>query len=278
MEKRKMKPSAFWRKYIRLIIGGSVIVGIILVAIFAPYIATHDPREGNIYDMNQFPSEEHLCGTDLYGRDIFSRIIYGTRSSLIISFVVVTLRSGIGIPLGLIIGYYRRADKIVMRILESISALPTLVLCLALITIMGDGVDKLIFAMVATSVPSSARFVRSMVLSLKEKEFVECAKASGASDFRIMFKYILPQCTSTLILSYCNSLGSTILTQAGLAFLGVGLDPQMPNWGSIINEGRDLVMVQPHQCGFAGLAIMITVLAFSVFGDGLRDILDPKLR
>ena len=278
MEKRKMKPGAFWRRYLRVILAGTVLVGIFLVAIFAPYIATHDPQAGNIYDMNLLPSKEHLCGTDLFGRDIFSRIIYGTRSTLIVSFIVNVFTVSIGTCLGLLVGYFKWADRVVMRILESISSLPTFVLCLTLVTVLGDGVDKLLIALIATSVPGVARSVRSQVLSLKEKEFVECAKASGASNARIMFKYVLPQCSSLLIIRFASGLGSTILTQAGLAFLGIGLDPQMPNWGSIINEGKNLVMVQPHQCGFAGIAIMITVLAFSIMGDGLRDILDPKLR
>lgn len=278
MEKRKMKPSAFWKRYIRIIAAGIVLICIFLIAIFAPYIATHDPNAGNIYDMNQLPSEEHIMGTDLFGRDIYSRIIYGSRQSLLISFAVNIFSIVIGTVFGLIVGYYKWADKIIMRILEAISALPDIVLCLTLITVLGGGVDKLLICLIASNVPGIARLVRSQVLSLKEKEHVECAKASGATNARIMFKYILPLCASPLIIRFTNGLGGTILTQAGLAFLGVGLDPTTSNWGGIINEGKDLIMTQPHQCGFAGLAIMITVLAFSIFGDGLRDILDPKLR
>ena len=278
MEKRKMKPGAFIRRYIRVMVAGAVLACIFFIAIFAPMVATHDPHEADIYKMNQLPSEEHIMGTDMFGRDIFSRIVYGSRVSLAISITVNILAIVIGTCLGLIVGYYKWADKIIMRILEGINALPTIVFAITLVTVLGDGLDKLIICLTIVNLPGIARLVRSQVLSIKEKEFVECAKASGAPSMRIMFKYILPQCFSPLIIRFTNGLGSTILTQASLSFLGVGLDPRTPNWGGVINEGKNLVMVQPHQCAYAGLAIMITVLAFSILGDGVRDILDPKLR
>ena len=278
MEKKKMKPGAFFKRYIRVMAAGAVLVCIFLVAIFAPAVATHDPHEADIYKMNQLPSEEHIMGTDMFGRDIFSRIIYGSRVSLLISITVNVLAIVIGTSLGLLVGYYRWADQIIMRILEGINALPTIVFAITLVTVLGDGLDKLIICLTVVNLPSIARLVRSQVLSIREKEFVECAKASGASNLRIMFKYILPLCSSPLIIRFTSGLGSTILTQASLSFLGVGLDPRTPNWGGVINEGKNLVMVQPHQCAYAGLAIMITVLAFSILGDGVRDILDPKLR
>jgi len=278
MEKRKMKTSAFIRRYIRVIAAGVVLVLIALVAIFAPQIATHDPYEVNIRGMNQLPSPEHYFGTDCYGRDIFSRVVYGTRVSLIISLSVTTLSIFIGTCLGLLVGYYKWADRIIMRLLEGWSAMPGILLSITIITVLGNGVDKLIFAMVVTRLTGIARLVRQQVLSIKEKEFVECATASGASSVRIMFKYILPQCTSPLIIRFTSGLGGAILGQAGLAFLGVGMDPRVPSWGGVINEGRALIMIHPYQCLYAGLAIMITTLAFSILGDGLRDILDPKLR
>ena len=278
MEKRRMLPGAFVKRYLRVMLAGTVLACIFLIAIFAPLIATHDPDASDIYKMNLMPNEEHIMGTDCYGRDIFSRIIYGSRVSLLISITVNVLAIAVGTCLGLLVGYYRWADMVIMRILEGINALPTMLLAITLITVLGDGVDKLIICLTVVNLPGIARLVRAQVLSIKEKEHIECAKASGAANIRIMFKYVLPLCTSPLIIRFTSGLGTTILTQASLSFLGVGLDPRTPNWGGVINEGRAMVMVQPHQCGYAGLAIMITVLAFSILGDGVRDILDPKLR
>ena len=273
-----MTPKAFLKRYLRVMVSGAVLLFILGVAIFAPMIATHDPYESNIYNMNKLPSAEHYFGTDCFGRDIFSRVVYGSRVSLSITLTVTTLSIIIGTCLGLICGYYKWADRILMRLLEGFNALPGILLSITLITILGNGVDKLIIAMVIVRLPSIARLVRQQVLSLKEKEFVECARACGASDTRIIFKHILPQCTSPLIIRFTSGLGGAILSQASLAFLGVGMDPRIPNWGGIINEGRAMVMAMPYQCAYAGVAIMITTLAFSIMGDGVRDILDPKLR
>ena len=278
MEKRKMKTGAFIRRYLRVMVAGTVLVLILLVALFAPLIATHDPGAIDMYNINQRPGGEHLFGTDMYGRDIFSRVIYGTRVSLGISIAVTTLAILIGTCLGLLVGYYKWADRIIMRFLEGFSAMPGILLCITIITVMGSGIDKLIFAMVIVRLTGITRLVRQQVLSIKEKEHVECAKASGASSARIMFKYILPLCSSPLIIRFTSGLGGAILSQASLAFLGVGIDPRVPSWGGIINEGRAMVMAFPYQCLFPGLAIMITTLAFSIFGDGIRDILDPRLR
>ena len=276
--KKKMTPKAFLKRYLRVMVSGAVLLFILGVAIFAPMIATHDPYESNIYNMNKLPSAEHYFGTDCFGRDIFSRVVYRSRVSLSITLTVTTLSIIIGTVLGLICGYYKWADRILMRLLEGFNALPGILLSITLITILGNGVDKLIIAMVIVRLPSIARLVRQQVLSLKEKEFVECARACGASETRIIFKHILPQCTSPLIIRFTSGLGGAILSQASLAFLGVGMDPRIPNWGGIINEGRAMVMAMPYQCAYAGVAIMITTLAFSIMGDGVRDILDPKLR
>jgi peptide/nickel transport system permease protein len=261
--KKKMTPKAFLKRYLRVMVSGAVLLFILGVAIFAPLIATHDPYESNIYNMNKLASAEHYFGTDCFGRDTFSRVVYGSRVSLSITLTVTTLSIIIGTVLGLICGYYKWADRILMRLLEGFNALPGILLSITLITILGNGVDKLIIAMVIVRLPSIARLVRQQVLSLKEKEFVECARACGASDTRIIFKHILPQCTSPLIIRFTSGLGGAILSQASLAFLGVGMDPRIPNWGGIINEGRAMVMAMPYQCAYAGVAIMITTLAFS---------------
>ena len=278
METRKMKKGAFIRRYLRVMVSGFVLICVLLVAVFSPLIITHDPNAIDLYNMNQRPGGEHIFGTDRFGRDIFSRVIAGTGVSVGISVAVTGLSIIIGTILGLIVGFYKWADQVIMRFLEGWSAMPGLLLTITIITVLGNGIDKMIFAMVAVRLTGITRLVRQQVLSIKEKEFVECAKASGASNLRIMFKYILPQCLSPLIIRFTSGLSGAILSQAALAFLGVGMDPRTPNWGGIINEGRSMVMAYPYQCLFPGLAIMITTLAFSIFGDGIRDILDPRLR
>ena len=278
MEKRRLKPLAFIKRYLRILVAGTVLLFIFGVAIFAPYIATHDPMQNNTYIKNQLPDDEYILGTDYLGRDLFSRIVYGTRSSLMISISVNFLAIIIGTVLGLLCGYYRKVDQILMRVLEAINALPTILLAIVMVTVLGQGVDKLIMTLVVVNLPGIARLVRSQVLSIKEQEHVECARASGASNLRIIFKYILPLCTSPLIIRFTGGLSGTILTQASLSFLGVGIDPRQPNWGAIINDGREMLFSRPGQCAYPGFAIIITVLAFSILGDGVRDALDPKLR
>jgi len=184
MEKRKLKPGAFIKRYLRILVAGFVLLIIFGIAIFAPLIATHDPMSINVYEQNKLPNENHILGTDYLGRDIFSRIIYGARTSLLISISVNALAIIIGAILGLLCGYFRKVDQILMRVLEALNALPTILLAIVMATVLGAGVDKLIFTLVIVNLPSIARLVRSQVLSIKEQEFVECAKASGASDLR----------------------------------------------------------------------------------------------
>lgn len=278
MEKRRLKPAAFIKRYLRILVAGTILLIIFGIAIFAPLIATHDPMDVNPYERNKLPDDNNLLGTDYLGRDIFSRIIYGSRTSLIISISVQALAVIIGTVLGLLCGYFRKVDMILMRVLEALNALPTILLAIVMATVLGPGVDKLIFTLVIVNLPGIARLVRSQVLSIKEQEHVECARASGASDARIIFKYILPMCTSPLIIRFTGGLAGNILTQASLSFLGVGIDPRLPNWGGIINDGKQMIFSQPGQCAYPGFAIIITVLAFSILGDGVRDALDPKLR
>lgn len=278
MQSKKIKFIFFMKRYGRIIIAGTVLLIIVFIALFAPLIATHDPNKVDIYEAKTIPNEEHLMGTDSYGRDVFSRVIYGSRISLIISISVNILAITIGVIIGLLSGYFSFFDKILMRIMEAINAMPMLLLAIVLVTVLGPGTGKLITCLTIVNLPGIARLVRSQVISIKEQEHVEGARASGASSFRIIFKYILPLCLSPLIIRFANGLSSTILTQASLSFLGVGLDSRIPSWGGIIGEGRTFVMVYPHMCTYAGFAIVITVLAFSILGDGVRDVLDPKLR
>ena len=274
----KMTLSAFLRKYGRILLGGGVLAAIILISIAAPLITTYDPNALNPLDQNQFPSSVHFMGTDRFGRDIFSRVLYGARISLLVGVLVAVVSTAGGIVLGLLMGYYKTLDKIVMRVLEGVSAFPEMLLALTLACIFGNGVDKVITALAIVGTPSVARIVRSQVLSIKESEHVESARAMGATDARIMFKYILPLCVSPLLIRFTTTMASAILTEASLSFLGVGVDPNVPTWGGILSVAKDFVITHPYMAIYPGLAIVVTVLSISILGDGLRDLLDPKMK
>ena len=278
VKKDRIRTGVFLRRYGRIIVGAAVLLALVLAALCAPLIATHDPAKIDAYNVKQYPSREHLMGTDQYGRDIFSRVVYGTRISLLVGVAVAFFSALFGVILGLLMGYYRRVDAVVMRILEGISAFPSMLLAMTLAAVLGSGVDKVIAAITIVSVPDVAKIVRSQVLSIRESEHVVSARAIGAHDGRIVFRYILPLCMSPLIIRVTSSMASAILTEASLSFLGVGVSPAVPTWGSVLSEARTLVIAYPFMAIYPGLAIIITVLSISILGDGLRDVLDPKLK
>ena len=273
-----MKPSVFLRKYGRILLGGGVLALILLATLAAPLITPYQPTAVSPAEGMQFPSAVHWMGTDRFGRDIFSWVLYGARISLLVGVAVAAVSTAAGIVLGLLMGYYRAVDRIVMRILEGLSAFPDMLLALTLACIFGNGVDKVILALSIVGTPSVARIARSQVLSIKESEHVESARAMGATDLRIMFRYILPLCVSPLIIRFTTTMASAILTEASLSFLGVGVDPTMPTWGAILSTPKDFVITHPYMAIYPGLAIVITVLSISILGDGLRDLLDPKMK
>ena len=223
------------------------------------------------------PSAAHLCGTDEFGRDVFSRIIYGARISLSISLSVLVLVGIFGTVLGMLAGFYHTADTVIMRFMDGLMAFPTVILALVILTVLGSGIPNLVLALSITQLPRMVRTVRTTVISAKQLEHVEAARAMGASDARIMFRYILPLCVSPMIVRLTLIMALTVLNEASLTFLGVGLSPDIPSWGTILSEARQHIYTSPYLIFLPGLAILWSVMSLNLLGDGLRDVLDPKL-
>ncbi len=260
-------------------IGLIIILFLIFVAIFAPFLASHHPYEQNLEKALLAPCLEYPFGTDDLGRCIFSRIIFGTRTSLQIGIIVTSITACIGIIMGLIAGYYGGlADEIIMRLVDIFLAFPGLVLALTIAGLMGPGLFNVMFALSLVGWMGYTRVVRGSVLAVKEKEFVETAKSLGANNLYILIHHILPNVIAPVIVMATLGIGHTILAAAGLSFLGLGAQPPIPVWGAMLNNGKAFMRTAPHLTIFPGLAIMITVLAFNFLGDGLRDLLDPRLK
>jgi peptide/nickel transport system permease protein len=267
------------KKHRLALIGAAIILTLFFVAVFAPFIAPHDPIEQNLENRLLPPSTEHPFGTDNLGRCILSRLIYGTQVSLQIGIMVVGITSIVGVMLGAIAGYRGGIiDEIIMRIVDVLLAFPGIILALVIAGILGPSLFNVMLALAVIGWTSYARVVRGSVLSVKEKEFIEAAKAIGASDVRIMFRHILPNVMAPVIVMATLGMAHVILAAAALSFLGLGAQPPTPEWGSMLSAGRAFMRTAPHLTIFPGLAIMITVLAFNFLGDGLRDTFDPRLK
>ena len=259
-------------------IGLGVILVIVLAAILAPLIAPYNPVQASLSEIIQGPSGRHLLGTDELGRDILSRIIYGSRISLTLGIVSVGIGLLGGIPLGTIGAYSGGwADLIIMRVVDVLLAFPAILLAIVVVSILGPGIYNAMIAVGVSQLPIYARLVRGVVLSIKEKEFVEAARAVGASDLRIISRHVLPNSLAPIIVQATLNIASAILSAAALGFLGLGAQPPTPEWGTMLSKGRLYLRVAPHVTTFPGLAIVITVLGFNLFGDGLRDALDPRM-
>lgn len=277
--KKKRRPlKAFLRRYGRVLIGGFFVSIVVIMAVFAPLIATHNPYAVDMTLAKTAPCKEFLFGTDIYGRDIFSRIVYGARITLIVAIGVQVLVIAIGTTIGLLCGYYKRFDGIFSRIMEGLAAMPQILLALAIATILGEGTFNVIFAIVICALPSLVRVIRSQVLSLREKEFVESEKAMGASDSRTIFLHILPHCSNYLLIRCATGISTTISSMSTLSYLGVGMDPTIPSWGAILADGNGMLFLYPYMCLYPGLVISLTIFGFTMLGEGLRDVLDPKYR
>ena len=260
------------------IIGIVVLAVIILAAIFAPILTKYDYYSQNLSESFLKPSKAHLMGTDKFGRDIFTRILYGARVSLKIGFISMAISTVSGIVIGLICGFYGGAlDNILMRIMDIMLSIPGLVLAIAIAASLGGGMKSLIIAVFVSSIPGYARIVRGQVMSVKGKEFVEASRVLGASNTSLMFKEILPNCLAPVIVQMTLGVGYAILSAASLSFIGMGIEPPMPEWGQMLSEGREFIRDYPHITMFPGISIALTILALNIVGDGLRDALDPKL-
>ena len=262
--------------------GLAIILSLILTAVFAPYIAPY-PDQGrglsNIKERLAPPSAVHWLGTDNLGRDVLSRIIFGARVSLQASVFVVFIVVMIGVPLGLVAGYFGgKVDALIMRFADMILAFPSLLLAIAIVASLGHNLFNALIAISVPWWPWYTRLMRSQVVSLKEMQFVESARAVGVSRWRIMFRHILPNCLSPIIVQATIDMGYIILALAGLGFLGLGTQPPAPDWGVMVSDGREFFMKQWWISTYSGAAIFLTVLAFNLLGDGIREALDPKIR
>lgn len=261
------------------LIGFLIVAGLVVIAVIGPFISPYDPIEIDVNNPLLPPSSEHWFGTDTAGRDVLSRVLYGTRISLRIGVLAVGTIMLVGVPLGLVAGTIGgRVDSVIMRVADVFLAFPTLVLALAIATALGGGMENVIVAVAIAGWPWYARLVRSVVLSVRRDGYVEAALVSGASWPRIVRRHIFPNSFGPVIVQASQDMGYTILLAASLGFIGVGVKIPTPEWGAMINDGRSVFMDQWWVAGFPGLAIIVTVLAFSLLGDGVRDILDPKLR
>ncbi len=260
------------------LVGLVIFTIVVLTAITAPWLATHDPIIGDFLDLNASPSAKNWLGTDSLGRDIWSRIVFGARNAMLVALITIPAQMVLGIILGGLPGYYGgKLDNLVMRFNDAAMSFPGLILFLALIAVFGAGLWQVILALTIGWTPSLIRMIRGLVLAEREQDYVKSAKLIGEHDFRIIFRQIIPNVSSPLIVLATIRTGGTILAFAGLTYLGLGPPPPAPSWGLMLNEAQDLMETAPLVAIWPGLAIFITVLAVNLMGDGLRDILDPRL-
>jgi peptide/nickel transport system permease protein len=263
----------------RAVVGGIVLFVIIFLAIFAPYVTPYDPVKQNIRNRLQGPSREHIFGTDQFGRDTYTRVVYGARLSLRVGFSSILIAIVVGCLLGLVAGFYGGLlDNIIMRFVDILMALPGFLLALAIVAALGPGLDNVIIAIGISYIPSFARLMRSSVLTIRELDYVSAAEAIGSSDARMIFRHILPNSLNPIIVMATLSLAGAILSAAGLSFLGMGAQPPTPEWGSMISAARPFIRVSHWAVTIPGLAIFTTVLCLNLVGDGLRDALDPRMK
>jgi glutathione transport system permease protein len=274
--------SEFWRKFRKqpvALVAGAFVLALVVTALLAPWLVPFDAENFFDYDsLNARPSLKHLFGVDSLGRDIFSRILMGARISLAAGFISVAVGAIVGTALGLVAGYYEGwADRVIMRLSDVLFAFPGILLAIGIVAILGGGMVNVVIAVAVFSVPTFARLVRGNTLALKHLTYIEAARSIGASDATIVLRHIFPGTISAVVVYFSLRIGTSIITAASLSFLGLGAQPPTPEWGAMLNSARSDMMTAPHVALFPALAIFVTVLAFNLLGDGLRDALDPKI-
>jgi len=266
-----------WRRHPTAVIGGALLAIIVGVAVFAPYLGTIDPLELSPVKRLRAPNADFWFGTDSLGRDIYSRTLYGTRVSLLVGFSVAILSTVAGLVIGLVAGFHRYLDAVIMRVMDGLMSIPPILLAIALMALTKASIQNVILAITIAEVPRMSRLVRSLGLTLREQPFVEAARASGTRNWLILWRHILPNCIAPLIVQATYVCASAIIVEAILSFLGAGTPPTIPSWGNIIAEGRMLFLVAAYMILIPSVFLSITVLAINLLGDGLRDALDPRL-
>ena len=265
------------RKHPTLILGLLLLIAVALIALAAPWVATHDPQDIDPLARLQPPSAEHRFGTDALGRDVFSRAVWGGRVSLVVGVVVAALSTVIGVLLGLVAGFVRPLEGVVMRVMDGLMAIPGILLAIALMAVTQASLTTVIVAITIPEIPRVVRLVRSLALTLREQLFVEAARAIGTRLPQILWRHVLPNMMAPLIVQATFIAASAVLIEAALSFLGVGVPGQTPSWGNMMAEGRNFVAVAFHIILYPGILLALTVLAINLLGDGLRDALDPRL-
>jgi len=273
---RRSRRFEWLRRNPTIVVGATILALFVVLALIAPWIA-NDPLSFEPLDRLKRPSAEFWFGTDQFGRDVYSRVVYGTRISLVVGISVACIATAIGLVIGVLCGYYRRVDDTVMRVMDGLMAIPAILLAIALITLMRSSLLIVIVAITIPEIPRVVRLVRSVVLTVRGLPYIEAAVASGTRTRLIMTRHILPNTVAPLIVQATYVCAAAILTEAGLSFLGAGTPPEIPSWGNIISTGRTFFQISPWIIFFPGVMLAIAVLAINLVGDGLRDSLDPRI-
>jgi peptide/nickel transport system permease protein len=271
------KRRPWWRRHLSIVIGGMLLALMVVIALAAPFLSTVDPASLSPIRRLRMPSEQYWFGTDALGRDVYSRVVYGARASLFVGFAVAFVAVLAGLLFGLLAGFNRWIDAILMRIMDGLMSIPSVLLAIALMALTRASLENVIAAIAIAEIPRVTRLVRSIVLGLREQPFVEAAIAVGTSTPLILWRHILPNTIAPLIVQATYIAASAIITEAILSFIGAGLPPSIPTWGNIIAEGRAIFQVRPHLILIPAGFLYVTVLAINLLGDGMRDALDPRL-